>query len=371
MPISTIGSAGINQAGDTTFCTTSGNVGIGTASPSYKLDVQSSTATTVNARIKNSNATAKSGIQFDNYVSTGSGSVYYDNTNALFALGGDTGVPTVFNSGGSERMRIDSSGNVGIGTASPAFPLEVRTSGSNGVEASVASFLAGSTAGLSVYVTPSSSGSGSVARFYADSGGNFDTSSILAFDTRNSGTRGERMRITSSGNLLLNTTSSLFNGKFFVAVPCNTFNPIALQNTVTQGAGQSFMFMANSAGNKAGSIDHTGTTTVAYTTSSDYRMKENIAPMTGALTSVLQLKPCTYTWKEDGKAGQGFIAHELQEVVPDCVSGAKDAVDADGNPKYQGIDTSFLVATLTAAIQELKAIVDAQAVEIAALKGTA
>ena len=93
--------------------------------------------------------------------------------------------------------------------------------------------------------------------------------------------------------------------------------------------------------------------------------------MTGALAAVSQLKPCTYSWKADGSAGQGFIAHELQAVVPDCVHGEKDAVDAEGNPVYQGIDTSFLVATLTAAIQELKAIVDAQAVEIAALKGQA
>ena len=176
------------------------------------------------------------------------------------------------------------------------------------------------------------------------------------------------MRIDSSGNLLLNTTSALFTGKFFVAVPCNSFNPIALQNTDTQGAGQSFMFMANSAGNKAGSIDHTGTTTVAYTTSSDYRMKENIAPMTGALAAVTQLKPCTYTWKEDGKAGQGFIAHELQAVVPDCVSGEKDAVDADGNPKYQGIDTSFLVATLTAALQEAHGLIKNLEQRVAALE---
>ena len=67
--------------------------------------------------------------------------------------------------------------------------------------------------------------------------------------------------------------------------------------------------------------------------------------------------------------GEGFVAHELQAVVPDCVVGTKDAVDAEGNPIYQGIDTSFLVATLTAAIQELNAKVEAQAAEIAALKG--
>jgi outer membrane murein-binding lipoprotein Lpp len=107
-----------------------------------------------------------------------------------------------------------------------------------------------------------------------------------------------------------------------------------------------------------------------YSTSSDYRLKENIAPMTGALATVQALKPVTYTWKVDGSNGQGFIAHELAEVVPDCVSGEKDAVNEDGSIKSQGIDTSFLVATLTAAIQELNAKVDAQALEIQALKNT-
>jgi hypothetical protein len=99
--------------------------------------------------------------------------------------------------------------------------------------------------------------------------------------------------------------------------------------------------------------------------------------MTGALAKVTALKPVTYIWKIDGSDGQGFIAHELAEVVPDCVVGEKDAVetytDEDGNEqtriKPQGIDTSFLVATLTAAIQELNAKVEAQAAEIAALKG--
>jgi len=89
--------------------------------------------------------------------------------------------------------------------------------------------------------------------------------------------------------------------------------------------------------------------------------------MEGALEKVAQLKPSTYTWKLTGAAGQGFIAHELQEVVPDCVTGEKDAVNEDGSIKPQGVDTSFLVATLTAAIQELKGINDAQAQIITAL----
>jgi hypothetical protein len=104
-----------------------------------------------------------------------------------------------------------------------------------------------------------------------------------------------------------------------------------------------------------GSITQNGTTAVLYNTTSDYRLKENVRPMTGALAKVAQLNPVTYTWKADGSAGQGFIAHELQAVAPDAVSGTKDAVDADGNPQYQGVDTSMLVATLVKALQELAA----------------
>jgi hypothetical protein len=110
------------------------------------------------------------------------------------------------------------------------------------------------------------------------------------------------------------------------------------------------------------------TSSTSFNTSSDYRLKENIAPMTGALAKVAELKPVTYTWKVDGADGQGFIAHELQAVCPDAVVGEKDAINENGKPIYQGIDTSFLVATLTAAIQELKTIVDTQAAKIAALE---
>ena len=115
---------------------------------------------------------------------------------------------------------------------------------------------------------------------------------------------------------------------------------------------------------------NTSTNTTSYVTASDYRLKENIRPMVGALEKVARLKPSTYVWKQSGIAAQGFIAHELQEVVPECVSGEKDAVDAEGNPFYQGIDTSFLVATLTAAIQEQQAIITALTARVAALEGT-
>ena len=104
----------------------------------------------------------------------------------------------------------------------------------------------------------------------------------------------------------------------------------------------------------AGAITVNGVVT-AYTSVSDYRLKENVQPITGALDKVQALNPVTYTFKDGGQASQGFIAHELQAVIPDAVTGEKDAVNEDGSPKYQGVDTSFLIATLTAAIQELNA----------------
>ena len=126
----------------------------------------------------------------------------------------------------------------------------------------------------------------------------------------------------------------------------------------TYGAGKAYsQFTYN--GTVIGQISASTTTSVAYQTTSDYRLKENVAPMVGALDTVAKLKPCTYTWKVDGSDGQGFIAHELQAVIPEAVVGQKDQVNEDGSIKPQGIDTSFLVATLTAAIQELNAKVTA------------
>jgi len=113
-----------------------------------------------------------------------------------------------------------------------------------------------------------------------------------------------------------------------------------------------------SGGGNRGTITTTSGGT-AYNTTSDYRLKENIQAMQNALATVSALKPVTYKWKANNSNGQGFIAHELAEVCPQAVTGQKDAVDANGSPEYQGIDTSFLIATLTAAIQELKAEFDA------------
>jgi hypothetical protein len=183
------------------------------------------------------------------------------------------------------------------------------------------------------------------------------------------------MRIDSDGVVRINNTSNAtFSGQLNTQFTTSKNCGIYLKVTDTSST-QSMMIFGNTSSDAVGTISTNGSAT-SYQTSSDYRLKEDIAPMTGALAKVALLKPVIYKWKVDGAAGQGFIAHELQEVVPDCVGGEKDAVttyiDEDGNevtrPVYQGVDTSFLVATLTAAIQDLQALINSLIDRIAALE---
>jgi hypothetical protein len=111
----------------------------------------------------------------------------------------------------------------------------------------------------------------------------------------------------------------------------------------------------------AGSIDVNNNST-AYTTSSDYRLKENVVAMESAASRVSSLNPVRFNFISDAtKTVDGFLAHEVQEVVPEAVVGAKDAVDEDGEAIYQGIDQSKLVPLLTAALKE--ALVRIEALE--------
>ena len=231
-------------------------------------------------------------------------------------------------------IQPDNSGSLVLQTNSGTTALTIDTS-------QRAAFVAG-TAALPAITTTGDT----------DTGIWFPAANTVASST--SGT--ERMRIDSDGKVMFNTSSVLNAGYMSLLFDGSAINGFTIKNSsATFGP---YLYFINSAGNVAGYVIQNGTTTVSYTTSSDYRLKENIVPMTGALDKVLQLKPVNYTWKQDGLDGQGFIAHELQAVVPDAVVGEKDAVDAEGNPKYQGVDTSFLVATLTAAIQEQQTIIN-------------
>jgi hypothetical protein len=287
----------------------SGNVGIGTASPAYPLDVAGNLRS--NSWIGRANGSAPS-ADCAIYRAT-------DNT-----LG--------FSTASTERMRIDSSGNLLVNTTTASSKFCVN--------AEMSLLTDGNNRGII---------------------GWDNTDKRISFGTINASTAYFNAMSLRDGNLLVGTTSA--NG-LGVTISGTQGNNFWVSNANTSSAYNQLSFRIN--GTVVGVIQTSGSST-SYQTSSDYRLKENILPMTGALAKVSQLKPVTYKWKSDGSDGQGFIAHELQEVIPDCVGGTKDAVDEEGNPVYQGIDTSFLVATLTAAIQELKAINDTQAETINAL----
>ena len=275
-----------------------------------------------------------------------------------------------FTTAGTEDMRIDSSGRVGIGTNSPSYVLDVqgttatqRIASTTGTNAAYQLF---SNTGQNFYVgLDNSAGNQLLSAGYGATllgSGAYP----MVFGTNNT----ERMRILSTGELVVGTTAIVGAEQLgIVFSDPSGKNGLGIQ-VVSNASNAGFAVFRNSSGTLIGSITrNTTTNAVLYNTSSDYRLKENITPLTNALARVSALKPVQWLWKDcDGVVGEGFIAHEVQDVVPAAVSGEKDAVDGEGNIKPQGMDASYLVATLTAAIQELKVIVDAQAVEIAALK---
>lgn len=202
---------------------------------------------------------------------------------------------------------------------------------------------------------------------------NHDAGSLLSYRTVGAANQRwvlgtmEVARLLATGQMLIGYQSMFAGNGAYLTLPSNgsTQYGITIQNIST--ATTYGMVFINYTGSQVGTISNT-TSNTSYNTTSDYRLKENVQPMQNALLKVMQLKPVTYTWKLTGEDGQGFIAHELQEVVPDAVTGEKDALDTAGNPKYQGVDTSFLVATLTAAIQEQQSIIEQLKTRIEALE---
>jgi len=277
-------------------------------------------------------------------------------------LSGDTsGVLQLASNGSTTAVTIDTSQRIGIGTSSPDTATLLTVAGAVTITG------ANSGHGASRLKLGQDTTAISQIRFY---GADNSTPGILQFtaSSADGNVGGERMRITSGGALCVGTTSATGAVRFIVESDTTTLNPMSVSNTRASAA-TDYSILFYRAGNIVGSVQ-TSLSATSFVTSSDYRLKENIVPMTGALAKVAQLNPVTYDWKAGGSS-QGFIAHELQAVVPDCVVGEKDEVDADGNIKPQGVDTSFLVATLTAAIQELKAELDATKAEVQALKGVA
>jgi hypothetical protein len=257
---------------------------------------------------------------------------------------------------GTTAVTIDTSQNVGIGTTSPSGVGKVAVVQSG---QSTTAYFSNTNASWASDVVNSYSPSGTetsqISLSARSDGTSWLTSAYGAvlFRTGTAGSASEAMRIAATGVVLIGSASvfSGANSKLSALWDPSSQNGFTLKASGTTFSNYAIAFRTSS-DTTSGYISQAAST-VTYSTSSDYRLKENIVPMTGALNKVALLKPVTYTWKIDNSAGQGFIAHELQEVVPEAVCGEKDAVDEEGNIKPQGVDTSFLVATLTAAIQEL------------------
>jgi hypothetical protein len=188
----------------------------------------------------------------------------------------------------------------------------------------------------------------------------------------------EAMRIDTSGNLLVGTTSSLASARISVKAATNVIitqcdngsgNVGIITTNVSGTAAYNGMLFANNGTTFSicGGISVSGTTT-AFNTSSDYRLKENVAPLVGGLQTINSLRPITHDWISDKTKGEGFLAHELQAVVPLAVTGDKDGLNEDGSIKLQGVDYSKVVVHLVAAIQELSAKNDALEARLAALE---
>lgn len=323
----------------------SGNVGIGTNSPLNKLHISGATNSASGISIQ---STGASGRRFTMYSDSAGGLVWYDD------------------SGSAERMRIDTSGNVGIGTSSPDSLLHLQSASNFYIHLLKTSSNDGYIRNIGTMDIAAASGGSSGQCITFSTGANYaglttramiDGTGVAMF--RNIGSTAPWDQNTAGQGAY-----TWLGHPTYTLGACNQNNIVAILNRY-QGVG--VVVEIKNGTTVTGSISHNGTN-AAFNTSSDYRLKQNVQPMVGALTKIAQLKPVTYKWKADNSDGEGFIAHELAEVFPGAVTGEKDALKEDGSIDPQGIDTSFLIATLTAAIQELKAIVDAQAVEIAALK---
>jgi hypothetical protein len=278
----------------------------------------------------------------------------------------------LFRTGGTnERMRIDSSGNVGIGTSSPSSPLHIKTTGSSGTETEV----------LRLETTGTNDGSGITIDMrtshintqiaMVDGSGSYDGNivfrtaggSLLATPT-------ERMRIDSSGRV------NLCKGNFNDNVSASNHGWEIFQNSTapfiqhgSAGTGLATKINFFNGNGDVGKISTNGSATT-YATSSDYRLKENVVDIPNATERLKQLSPKRFNFIADADTTvDGFLAHEVQSVVPEAVIGTHNEVDSDGNPVYQGIDQSKLVPLLVASLKEALTEIDNLKARVDTLEG--
>ena len=343
--------------------TSSGNVGIGTTSPASDLHISA----TGEARLilegdsDNDSGEESALIEFrtdggavrHRIEATGTGG-----NDLKITAGADQTTNTLnseiifetktANSSTAERMKIDADGNVGIGVSSIVRqPLQVHRASTSDVQIHMTNSATGSTAsdGMTIFSNSTTSG------FWQRESAN------MLFATASS----ERMRITPFGEAVIGqttafTTGSNNAGSGSLHVANNNLTVLYLMRAGSNGGIVSFL--RGGISSPVGNISIT-TTGTSFNTSSDYRLKENVNYQFDALSRVAQLKPARFNFISDADTTvDGFLAHEVSDIVPEAITGEKDAVDDNGNPDYQYIDQSKLVPLLTKAIQEQQAIIE-------------
>jgi len=340
--ITSSGALALQSNGTTTAVTvdTSQNVGIGTTSPTARLHVQSTGGTVFNLKDNTASGGGYANIFFSSDTVNANGYLGYNNsTNAMN-----------FGTGNTERARIDSSGNLMVGDTTASGRLTVKRSNDGNL-----AYFDGTTTQFRIDVSASTI-------FLNAQNGN----GAMAFQTNGT----ERARIDSSGNLLVGQTAAgtirgtsqlqvnngtvLQSSDSFNGVPCVTIY------SVTDTTNGRFASLTNSSGTEVGSITRSGTSSVAYNTSSDYRLKNITGALTGYKERLMSLLPKQGTWIADGSEFRGFVAHEFANPYRASVTGEKDAVDSEGNPIMQGMQASSseVMADLVALVQEQQAIIE-------------
>jgi len=338
----------------------------GTVSTAKLADAAVTTAKLADAGV--TTAKLASGLTVD--LTSGSAaapSLTFDADTGLYSPAEDT---IGFVEGGVEAARIDSSGRLLVGTTTTAgAKLHVVGGATAGAVDNAAIFVGGSGtvgSGARIYLS-------GVPGFETTRGayieGVHDTATnahSLRFATNASTSDPvERMRIANDGEVMIGHSSAVTGPQFLSIRPTSASAGASFEGDSTSGR---TMITFRNPNGEVGYISSSGSST-GYNTSSDYRLKENVTTVTDGITRLQQLKPSRFNFIADpDKTVDGFIAHEVQTVVPEAIHGEKDAVDGNGNPVYQGIDQSKLVPLLTAALQEAIGEIESLKARVAALE---
>tara|TARA_R110000850_G_scaffold13962_3_gene44767 strand:- start:1728 stop:4076 length:2349 start_codon:yes stop_codon:yes gene_type:complete len=276
-----------------------------------------------------------------------------------------TGNSFQFTIDGGAALNVASDKNIGIGTVSPARPLHISGTTATQLE------LEQTSASSDVRMLLDAGGTNGQIQFAGASHASIPNTLTVssAGDTRfvQAGQTVMYIDSASGGRVGIGTDSASYK----LSIQNSTTETcLELINQATSGNHRIVDFV-DGAGSLCGNISiDTSANTVAYNTSSDYRLKENVDYDFTALDRVTQLKPARFNFIADaGTTVDGFLAHEVQDIVPEAIFGEKDAVDDEGIPKYQGIDQSKLVPLLTKAIQEQQTIIDDLKSRIETLEG--